>query len=49
MEFFNEDFYKRKRERAVADGTAGAVDTAIDLGNQVRVGRMLLCVEGPVV
>lgn len=34
MEFLGDDFYKRKRERAIADGTAGALDSAIDLGSQ---------------
>ncbi|GBF91642.1 hypothetical protein Rsub_03946 [Raphidocelis subcapitata] len=33
MEYLGDDFYKRKRERHIADGTAGAVDTAIDLGS----------------
>lgn len=33
MELFGDDFYRRKRERDIADGTAGALDSAIDLGS----------------
>ncbi|KAI8463694.1 MAG: hypothetical protein J3K34DRAFT_462306 [Monoraphidium minutum] len=33
MEFVGDDFYKRKRERSLADGTAGPVDHALDFGS----------------